>query len=337
MTLDEATRRHVRETQLAWFSRWLEGEDARQAWVRMVGHAVTMALSSPPSTLIDESSLDRLIAAALASETIANTIAPAVVAAVAETALRARTLDETPAGLLGPDAARAIDRVAELPDLASEAVVHAILTSSAVEQLVGEHLFDAINIFSRKVNPFVAEWGLPALLNALPLLGRGAIKTALGGVHEEFERRLEPETRRFITGFVKQSLQKAERELTTRSGAPEHVRLRKEIATAVMKVPLREFVWDPRSEIGQRVLAAVNASVRHTMGHPSVREALENALADVLKESATVGEILGRYGIAVPPVEELADATLPAVRRVLALPAVQEELGNRIDESLGGA
>ena len=334
MTLDAETRRLVRETQLAWLARWLDGEEARRTWVRMVGQGVEMILASPPAALVEEAAVSRFLAETLASESLVATIAPAVVAAVADASLRVREWRESPRGLAGDTAAKAIERMAELPEVVSEAVVRAIVTSPAVETLVSAHVFEALDGFSRRVNPFVAEWGLPALLGALPLLGRATIKAAVAGVQQEFERRLEPETRRFLAVFVKESLERAARDVTTNGHAPEQVRLRKEVAAAVMRVPLREFVWSPDSELGEHALAAIRASVHHVLGHPTVREAVEGALHEVLAETATVRDILARHGIAVPSTEAFAEATFPTVKGILALPEVQDELGRRIDESL---
>lgn len=332
--LDAETLRLVRETQLASFDNWILADAARLAWLRLFSAGVKMVLESRTEELLDSAALDRLVARLLAAETVTTALAPAIVASVSEVARRASAFEESPSSLLAEEATESVLRVIEQPEFVSEALLRAILTSPALERAVGDHLFEALDGFSSRVNPFVAAWGLPALLAAVPLIGRGTIRAALGTVQREFERRLEPETRRFIAGFVRESLDRAAREYAMRGAEPEFVRLRKEVLTAVLAVPLRELVWAPDSRVGQRALAAVEASVRSLLANPIVQREVASAFAGAFAQKRSLEGMLLEYGVVLPNPTELAETLWPTVQRCLAMPELRSELAARIDDSL---
>lgn len=334
LKLDEATRARIRDAQLAWFVRWLEGDDAQASLRRLVANGRRALLSARPAELLDAGALARALAAALDAELVRGTLAPAVLASVAELARRLGARAETPLDLVGPEAAARIAEVVELPEIVSEAVVRAVVTSPAVERALGEVLFEAVDGTSRKLNPFVAEWGLPALLDALPALARATVKSAVTGVQREFERRLEPETKRYLEGFVRQGLERGVRHVATRGGDPELVAIRQQIATAVLGLPLSTLVWPADGEAGRRALSAIDAGLRGLAAHPALRAELESALAELLAEASTVGALLANHGVTLPPLDAAADAIWPGVRMALSSPETLAELGARLDESL---
>jgi hypothetical protein len=332
--LDAATRLRIRDAQLAWFSRWLDGDEARTVWVRLVSRARVVLLAARPGELVSRDAVPALLDRWLAPERIDATLAPALEHILTEITRRATLRDESPSEVLGPAARRSVEHVAADPQVVSEALVRALLAGPALEKAVSDLLFEAVDGFSRKVNPFVAEWGLPALLDALPLLGRGAIKMAVQGIQQEFERRLEPETRRFLVGFVRQSLDRAAREVTTRGSDPDLVRLRKELAAAAMSVPLSDLVWSPETTLGQHALAAVRASLLGLAAHPAFRSELTHALLAELDAKDTLGRLLEARGIELPEDEQLAEALWPGVRRVFDDPEVMAMVAAQLDASL---
>ena len=332
---DAATRARIRDAQLAWFDAWLESDGARRTWVRFVAHARTAILAARPGELVSREAVDALVQEWLSPERIEATVAPAVAELLRAVTQRATLRDESTAELIGPDAARAIEHVAREPNVVSEALVRALLSGPALERAVSDMLFEALDGFSRKVNPFVAEWGLPALLDVLPLIGRGAIKVALQGIQQEFERRLEPETRRFLAGFVRQSLDRAAKEVTARGSEPELVKLRTELTAAALRVPLSEVVWSPDTTLGQRALDAVRTAMAGVAASAVFRDELTRALWSMFDVDASLGEWLKERGIEVPADEPLADALWPTVRRVACCTEVRTVLAEVLDESLG--
>lgn len=332
--LDAETRRAVRDAQMAYVRRWLDGEEAESAFVRALSHVRTTCLSKRLSELVDPASLEALLDASLDPERLDVTMAPAVVAFVDEVARRASLREERASDLLGSDAVRAIEAVAREPGATSPAVVRAILGTRAVEDAASALLFEALDGFSRKVNPFVAEWGLPALVDALPLLARGTVKGALGGFQSEFERRLEPEIRRFLATFVRRTLERTARDMAEKSGDPEVVRLRVELANAVLSVPLEDLVWSPDSGVGSRALDAVKACVRGLGRSDAFRAELRQGVTRALVAEETLEARLARLGIVVPDEPALARALWPAVRGLLRDDTIIDALGAAIDESL---
>ncbi|MBM4357621.1 MAG: hypothetical protein FJ096_05865 [Deltaproteobacteria bacterium] len=332
--LDAPTRHRIREAQLAWFVRWLDGDEARATWVSLVSRGRAVVLAARPADLIDREALPSLVERWLARERIEASVAPVAEQLLIEITRRATLRDESTTELVGFEARRRVEQVAADPLVVSEALVRALLAGPVLEKAVSDLLFEAVDGFSRKVNPFSASWGLPALLDTLPLLGRGAIKMAVQGLQQEFERRLEPETRRFLAGFVRQSLDRAAREVTTRGPEPDLVRLRTELAAAAMSVPLSDLVWSPETTLGKHALAAVRAALVGLAANPVFRDELSRALTQHLDSSESIGAICAQRGIDLPDDAELAAALWPGVRKLLNDAEVMATLRARLDDSL---
>lgn len=332
--LDDETRRAVRAAQLAWYARWLEGEEARAAFRALVLRGRERLLTARLADLVDEPALERMLDAYLSPALLDGTLAPAVAALVDAIARRASLREESPGALVGAEAERAVARTAGEPEVVSAALVDAIVKTKGVEEAASEQLFEALDGFSRRVNPFVAEWGLPLLVGTLPLLARGAVKGALATFQAEFERRLEPEIRRYLATFVRRSFDAAASEFAKRRSDPDMVRLRTELASAVMAVPLEHLVWSPDTPAGKRALDAVAACVRGLGRHDALRAELRLALRQALADERSLAEALERHGISVPADDALADALWPGVRSLLGDAVVVDALGCAIEESL---
>jgi alpha-D-ribose 1-methylphosphonate 5-triphosphate synthase subunit PhnG len=334
MTLDRETLARVRDAQLDYFCQWVASDTAREAWCRLVAAAQQQLLAAKLGAILDAAALRRLTDAITDPRTVTATIEPAARAVAADAARRIALRRERAGEIVGEQARLRIDAVVELPDVVSEPLVRAVLTSPAVESAINDMLYEALDRFSRSVNPFVASWGIPALLDALPIVGKGVIKKAIASVQEEFDKRLEPEIRRFLKGFARQTLDRSVKQMLQKGGDPELVELRKQIAAVVLDQPLAELVWSPDREVGKRALAALSESLASVLTHPSTKAELVSFIDRLVAiESQTVADVLAREGIAPTDPRALAEAIWPAFRLVLGSDAVRAELAAIIDAS----
>src|SRR5262249_25149174 len=146
--------------------------------------------------------------------------------------------------------------------------------------------------FSDKVNPFFAEWGLPSLLKRLSPFGLGGMSRGFESMRAEFDKRLDPEIRKFLKGFSRKTLRNASSFLLTRSASPQATALRTRLLAWVLSQRPADLLPDTSCtrlahEIGFD-MAAHLASLQHvranrrTLIDLSVRLYAERPFSDAL-------------------------------------------------------
>src|SRR5262249_39299037 len=145
-------------------------------------------------------------------------------------------------------------------------------------------LYDGLKEFSEKVNPFTAEWGIPSLLKRLSVLGAGLGK-GLDSVRAEFDRRLEPEIRKFLAGFSRRGLRGMVALTMAKNDLPKSVALRKRLAAWLLEQQLGELARGADEEtiaLGQEIGLDIAAAELGREALRARRRALiEEALASV--------------------------------------------------------
>ncbi|KYG09299.1 hypothetical protein BE21_18650, partial [Sorangium cellulosum] len=232
-----------------------------------------------------------------------------------------------------------LDRILEQPKIVPERLVREVLESAALDAVMRDVLYDTLKEFSEKVNPFFAEWGLPALLKRVAPFGLGGVGKAMGTLQGEFERRLEPEIRRFLQGFSRTAMRQVHDILIAKGDTPEFVGLRKHVATWVLEQEICALVGQldaKSSALAEELGADVAAQV---LRDRPVRARTSEAIAAFVAAHARapLGEVLGRFGIAPAlDFDALAAALWPLVRSACATGPVRAWLASVVEEFFDG-
>jgi hypothetical protein len=188
------------------------------------------------------------------------------------------------------------------------------------------------------VNPFTADWGVPAVLRRAGPLGMGLGK-GLDSVRVEFDKRLEPEIRRFLHGFSRRGLRRMAEFTIQKGDEPRFIAVRKRIAAWVLEQSIADLARraDPEAlalahAIGLDMSARGVSSPHAAARRRAVIEAAIEAWRD-----RTVSEVLAELGVTfTPDLDTLAAATWPAVRAALSTPAARAWLRSLVEEFYDG-
>ena len=174
---------------------------AKAEWRAEIERGVAFVMASKITDFVDEKALFRAIDAATLPEVWQNVIAPAFAAGRKDVFPLIKS-DANKLGAYVPEAARrAIDELLGKPGLLHEKLVAEIMSQDVVEEILRDILQDALTEFNDKVNPFFADWGLPGLIKKLVPIGGGAVLRSIESLRGEFDKRLKPETQKFLHGF----------------------------------------------------------------------------------------------------------------------------------------
>lgn len=333
--LDRETLARVRDAQLDALERWVASPDAVGRYSarleEVVAHLETLAVKD----LIDAEAVDRLVEALGRPEVAADTVSPAVRHLAAEVLAQLDVRPESGGEIIGEAARGEIADLAARADVLNEPLLRAVVQDPAVEGVLRDILFDGLKEFQTRVNPFTAEWGVPALIGAMPRLSRGPLTKAVDGVRREFERRLEPEMRKFLERFASKALDRTVTSMLDKAGDPEAVALRRQVAAVLLEQPLSTLAFAPPDARGEHLVKTIAAAVPHAIAHPAVRSMVGAGLRaqlDALGDH-TVGDARQSLGIARPDLGPLAAASWPVVKAVLLAPAVRAQISEVIDQA----
>lgn len=304
----------LRARQLEFFIERLVSAEAAREWQNNLREGYLVLLATPVEELVDPDRLSDALDATLTSATCRDALRPAIEAALMLTTARL-TEEERAASEFIPQAAREpLDALVVHPDLLSERLVAAVLEHPAVEEVLRDILHEALTEFSKKVNPFVAEWGIPSLLKRLGPFGFGGVSKGFESMRVEFDKRLEPEIRKFLQGFSRRSLKNLAENFSAKQRDPAFVALRRQLAAWVLEQPISALVLphdDERLRLSREVYFQVTEHVLVT-----TKAERRAAIAFALKAHAKqpLGEALAVYGIRFEPdFEALAAASWDAV------------------------
>lgn len=322
LPLDPSVRPHlpaIEAALVAWIRARLATDEAASSWKDVIAGGWRALEDAPLGALLDADALADAVESALSSGAFARAVRPVVARVFAEE--RARLVEEKRAAeAFVPRPARdRLDALLARPRLAPEKLVREVLEQDAIEGVLRDVLYDALQSFSSKVNPFFAEWGLPALLRKVLPLGAGTVMKSLEGVRAEFDRRLEPEIRKFLQTFSRAALARAAGEVVAQQDDPKFVALRQEIARWVLAQPLGELVAMADEETATMGCDIVVDVVEHVANLADLRRERRARLVAWARARADrpVREVLAEHGVAwVPDLDALARATWPAVREL---------------------
>ncbi|HYC55543.1 MAG TPA: hypothetical protein VEL28_11475 [Candidatus Binatia bacterium] len=310
--LDDLEREHV-----SFLQQRLVSPETRRDWIRGWRAAYEQLAGTPLHKVLDAGTIAALLRHRLATETARSTIAP-----IAREVHRhvVAALQEHDGGLgeyVPEDARRAIDAILEKRDLLPESLVRKVFEQQAVEDVLHDTLYDAITQFNTTVNPFFAEWGLPAILRRMPI-GGSMILSSMEAMRGEFDKRLEPEIRRFLTVFSRRARVELAELVVQRGGDPKFVELRKNLLAFLYTQSLRDLTSGIDGDTARHVEHAAHSIVSSALTRDDTEQRLR-AVIELLVRSdrnRTVGQWLAGIG-AAPDVEAWAEAVWPRVEQLL--------------------
>jgi len=327
----------IREEQLAFFLERITGEQARTEWQAHVAAAIETWLETPLEKLTTPEALTRAVEAAMARESFTRAIRP-ISKHVHMESIRSARKERTKVGHYVPKEAREkIEAVLGRPNKGAERLLRQVLAQDAMEETMRDVLYDALKEFNEKVNPFVADWGLPGILKKLGPFGFGPLAKSIDGVRTEFDRRLEPEMRKFLQGFSRKALDKTGDLMSKNSGssAGKWGDLRRAVIQWVYDQEVRELMGDVDDEGASLGHGAVLDVIEHSQSLPDVKKRRQDAISAFFAQHGKdpLRKVLAHHGGApVVDTRAISDATWPAVKALLSSDPVKTHVKTLLDE-----
>jgi hypothetical protein len=244
--------------------------------------------------------------------------------------VRGMRSDSTKLGTLVPAKARArIDKLLEKKHTINEKLIRQLIEQEAMEETLRDVIFDALKEFNEKFNPFVADWGLPGLLKGLGRFGLGPLTKSIENVRAEFDKRLEPEMRKFLQGFSRRAVRRMADLVVQNNDDPKFLALRKSMVAFLYEQELREIVANVDDESAEAWNEISVDVIEHSLALDASkkkrREAIDALLRDHGKEP--LGHVLERYGFtAKPDADAIARTIWPVARAIFQQPVARERV-----------
>lgn len=322
-TLDDLKSRHV-----AFLRDRLVSDQARQDWLRGLEQGYDWFLTLRVGDVVDADHLSESLVDALTSQSIREFYAP-VFRDVQREILASAKATGAPVGDFVPPAAReATDLLLKKRDLIPDALFRKAFEHPAVEDAVHDTLYDALTQFNTAANPFFAEWGLPAIIKKMPI-GGSMILASMEAVRSEFDRRLEPEIRKFLATFVHGATSQLTDLFLSRSGDPKFLDLRRKMVVFLYSQSISDLVAGVDDGTADQAGAVAEEVALHVLGREDAARALRSVLEPWLRTNGarTFGEwfeSVGAHGR--PNVDGWGELLWPHAALALGSPAMLEFL-----------
>ncbi len=330
---------HLKATQIAFFEARLITPRAREEWRANLEKGHDALLGQKLSTLASPTAIFAVVEAALTRETFATAVEPIAKELHAEIVKEIRA-DRTLLGDYVPASARAnIDRLLERKGLIPERLIREVLEQDVMEEVMRDVLFDALKTFNDSVNPFFAEWGLPGLIKRFLPIGSGAVLKSMDAVRGEFDKRLEPEMRKFLQGFSRKALKKMADFTVASSDEPKSVGVRKAVAVWLYEQELQSLVGnvdDGGLELGNAIGLDITS---HVLSLDSSKKRRHDAITKFFEthNENTLAEILSKYQITAKlDFDALTELSWPIVVAMLQTEPVKAWFASLIGEFFDG-
>lgn len=336
-TLDLIKERHLR-----FLEQRLSASEprTRAEWRGNVASVIQDLMHAPIGLLVEEQALLAALDTAIDRVFLDQTIRPAIDRA-AKLSYAALVKEKKPLGELVPKSAKdALLDIAKRPDLLPPKLVREIASHEAANEVMRDVLQDALKQFAERVNPFVAEWGLPSLLKKLGPFGLAGVGKSIDTMRIDFEKRLDPEIRKFLQGFSRDALKNTSDSIINRADTPAFVALRKRLVTFTLEQRLAELLLDEKAA---EAVTQIGIEVGNHLLHDEELKAKRIALLRefvATNNHRPVREVLHSLGLPDKPpaalIDALADATFPALMAVLESPTTKGFLRSLVTEFYDG-
>jgi len=323
LSLDPATIAALRSRHVAFLAERLVDDRARGDFIRSFAGGYDHVMGRPIRELLQPQTLVAGGAKLLTNEVVRGLLAP-IAQEVNRRVVTSLRTDEAKLGDYVPREARAaIDELIARPDLLPEELVRRVFDAEVVEEIMRDVLYDALLEFNESVNPFFADWGLPALIKRFMPIGSGTVLKSMSAVRAEFDKRLEPEIRKFLLGFSRKAKKKIADFVVSSAGDPKLVALRKSIVAFFYEESLAQITQnvddDARMNADEAALAIVLELLRKDRPRERLIAELEKLVAEHGDEP--LGAWLARIGVTErPDLEGLAELLWPFAKLALESP-----------------
>lgn len=315
-----------------WLRGRLAGEEGRKEWRRLVEAAWNRLLCAPLDTVVGQQQVSTLIESYLDEARIRDLILPGIRAVVPAVVARMRR-DTEPLSRWVPRATQdEIKRMASAPGLIDDDWIRAVFKQEAVEAVMADALYRGLRDFSTILPRIILS-----LLPTSRLPGFGGAGAMGKKILEEFERRLEPEIKSFLTGGTQRALTRAAEFAIQKKDSPQSVKARTELIDFVLSHSASfhaQAITDERIASAEPIAEAIAQRI-------AAREESKTILREDLDYyfrvhgSRPVGQILETIGIrSTPDFDAWAAATWPAVLMYLRVPETGEWLDGLVAELL---
>lgn len=318
--LEALEKRHI-----AFLEARLSSDAAKADWIRSFRDGWTWALSQKVKDVVDVDAATDGVAKAMNEETITKLFAPVLKEIHRRTLSSLRTDDQKLVNFINADARAAIDALLERSDLVPEKVIREVFAQEAIEDALRDILFEGLQEFNQTVNPFFADWGLPAILKRMPI-GGGAILKSMGAVKGEFDKRLDPEIRKFLLVFSRKAKGKLADMVVMKGDDPKTVELRKNVVSFLYSQTPSELLANFDEAASKQAENAVTQIALESWRKEHPRKRFRQALDAFVRVygEKTVGEWLTAIGgTATPDLDAWAELLWPHVQRTLASPVAK--------------
>lgn len=330
--LDPATLTALKARHLAFLEARVVSPKAEAEWQANLTAGYRDLLATPLRELVRAGALADAADAVLTSAALEQAVRPIARRALTEAIASLRAEKGKVGDHLSPVARERLGKLLERPGLLPDRFLREIVKEDAIDEVMRDVLYDALKEFTEKVNPFFAEWGLPALLKKISPFGLGK---GLGSLRADFDKRLEPEIRKFLQGFSKKNLARMAEFTIEHGDEPKFIAARKRLAEWLLAQGIADLARATDAEavlLGQDIALDVIALEIDRSEHRARRRALiEQAIA--ARQDRTLNEALNELGVAfTPDFGAIAAATWPAARAALASPAARAWFASIVGE-----
>lgn len=323
LQLSPATISALRSRHVAFLAERLVDERARGDFIRSFSGGYDHVLSRPIRELVEPKTFVSALAAVLTNDAVRGVLSPIAREINRRVVLSLRVEDSKLGDYVPQEARKAIDELIARPDLVPEPLVRKVFDDEVVEEIMRDVLYDALIEFNESVNPFFADWGLPALIKRFMPIGSGAVLKSMTAVRAEFDKRLEPEIRKFLLGFSRKSKTKIADFLVSSAGDPKLVAFRKNVVAFFYEESLAQITQNVDDDARLAADEAAEAIVLEVLRRDRPRERLLADLEKLVGEHGdeTLGAWLSRIGVMErPELEKLAELLWPFVKLALESP-----------------
>ena len=333
-TLSPALIKDLRERHVRFLTERLVSEQAREDWIRAFRNGYDGLLAVRIRDVVDANHLAEGFSRALTADGVRDFFSP-VAQDLHRRVIASLRADTTELGDYVPEEARAaIDAILGDPDLVPEALVRKIFEQPLVQGAIHDTMYDGLMQFQTTVNPFFADWGLPAILKNIPF-GGGLILSSMEALRGDFDRRLEPEIRKFLTTFSRRATGEMAELVLTKSGNPKFVALRRDIVSFLYSLSVSELVAGLDDDTATQAGLAAQEIVAAWLQRDDSSGRIANAITDFLQERGeeTFGEWFDSVGaVGRPNPEEWAQLLWPLVAKLLGSSLFSDYLQQLMDE-----
>ncbi|HXC52133.1 MAG TPA: hypothetical protein VN634_14700 [Candidatus Limnocylindrales bacterium] len=319
---------------LALIDEQLASISTRDEWLRLCRETWDRALSKPIRDTIRPDDIAAGLRSVATPESVRDLFGP-LLRDLHSDLVALLKKDETALGDYVPEMARrAIDMLLERRDLIPEALVRKLFEQQAVQDAIYDTLYDGLTQFNTSVNPFFADWGLPSFLKRMPI-GGSVILASMEALRSEFERRLEPEIRKFLAPFSKRATGQLAEVFLAKSADPKFIQLRKNLVIFLYTQSLAELLARVDAAAAADVGVAIEEILLALVANDRLAARIRDAAQAFVDEHGdqTVGEWLASIGATGDGlVEPWAELLWPAVEKTLASPAARELLRRIVAE-----